>query len=185
MGLFPRLGIWNPVKMAEKLSLVIIRVSVQDCGQLNKVWEERLEKTKEWLLMADYCIMLTVMVDKLISKKVLPGPQQILINHLLEQIKKAFYQTHVGQSDVRKAFFDDFFENRRKLYSPFTFNTAGLGIDQDLFYEASKLLVNDYLNNIPENSKTFFIERTERYIKSSVSVIFKTKPFQELLSHQR
>lgn len=181
MGIFPRLGIWNPVKLAESLSTVIIRISVQDCGQLYKVWEERMERTREWLLIADYCIMLTVMVEKLAAKKLLPGPQQILTANLLQRIKQAFYQTHVGQSDVRKAFFDDFFENRRGLYTPYNFSISYIGSEQDLFYEASKLLVNDYLRDLPENAKAFFVERTHRYITSSVSIILKTKPFHDLI----
>lgn len=183
MGLFPKLGIWNPVKMAENLSIIIIRVAVQDSGQLNKIWEERMERTKEWLLIADYCVMLSAIVDRMVVTTVLPGPRQILIANLLERIKKAFYQTHVGESDVRKVFFDDFFENRMKLYLPFSFSMKRPNCnDNDLIMGASKFLVDNYLTELPENSKTFFVERTERYIFNSVTLTLKTKPFLELTS---
>lgn len=178
--LLPKLGIWNPLRMAESLSIIIIRVSVQESGQLYKIWEERMEKTKEWLLIADYCLLLTAIVDKLVAGRVLPGPRKILINTLLEQIKKAFNQTNTGSSDRRNVFYDELFNSRMEYYSPFKFIMTRLGFENDLIFEASKLLVEHYLPDLPESSKAFFVERTERYIANSIAIILKTKPFREI-----
>ncbi len=181
MRIFSKIAVRkNATHKSKGLNAIIIQISVQECGNLSKLWGIQLSNNTEIMLLSEYCAILTAVTDKVILKKYGEPIRLMVMNAVVKELKKAFCQLKIGFTmEQRTIFFDNFFQKRLEKYA--ACDSIMGDNDNHIITKASILLVDKFLPRNLTRSKEAIIAETQECIEKSIILMFKTKVYQTII----